>query len=124
MSESKSCPSAPFKKGNSVFAIFEGDQMTFTDSMIPITEALMSESSFFSEKTEVRTTMKCVTKGCINWNGKKCTVPDQMSYFFQPLEEISAFKNCPLKTTCRWYAQDGEQSCSICPLIRTKPFGK
>ena len=92
--------------------------------MIKIDDRTLQENEAIKKATDDRATMKCVTKGCINWNGDKCTVPEQMSYFFTPLDNIDDYKNCPLKSTCRWYAQDQEKSCSICPLIKTKAFGR
>jgi hypothetical protein len=119
MEGKKSCPSAPFKEGHSVFGIFKDDRLEFTDNLIKIDQQMV-EDSF---KTEFRVSMKCVTKGCVNWNGKKCSVPDQMSYFLSPQADPSLYEKCSLKPTCRWFAENGAEACKMCPLIRTKFVG-
>ncbi len=119
MEDKKSCPSAPFKVGHSVFGIFKGDHLEFTEGLIKIDEEMVLEV----EKAEYRATMKCVTKGCVNWNGKKCTVPEQMAYFVDPYAQSADYENCSLRPTCRWFAENGRNACKMCPLIKTKFVG-
>lgn len=121
--DKKSCPSAPFKKGHSIFGYFKNDNLIFPDSPIKIDDDFLDQLDPRIEKAEFRVTMKCVTKGCGNWNGQKCTVPDQMNQLVGKIENAEVYMNCPLKTTCRWFAQDAEEACKICPLIKTKLFG-
>jgi hypothetical protein len=123
METKKSCPSAPFKKGHSIFAKFDGEKMSFLKTLIKIDNEIIETETRSREKTDIRATMPCVTKECINWNGKRCTVPEQMNYFLDQLEDISLVSNCPIQKSCRWYEQDGEKACKICPLIKTKLFG-
>ncbi|WP_235296195.1 hypothetical protein [Portibacter marinus] len=118
MDTKKSCPSAPYKKGHSVFGKFEGNTLQYLEEL----DVIESGDLEFGKHENVRATMPCVTKGCINWNGNKCTVPDQMSHYFNPVQDLSAVENCPIRSSCRWYAQDGDRACSICPLIQTKFF--
>jgi hypothetical protein len=120
--DKKNCPSAPFKKGHSIFAVFEDQTFKFTEDLIKIDEEIAREAANLENKTNYRATMPCVTKGCGNWDGQKCTVPDQMRQYLAPIEDVQNYRNCPIKSTCRWHAQEGERACQICPLIKTRFF--
>lgn len=119
MEDKKSCPSAPFKEGLSVFAKIENDHFAFTEDLIKIDKEMLETSS----GTDYRATMKCVTKGCVNWNGNRCTVPQQMAYFIDARTDHDDYSNCGLKPSCRWFAENGVKACQMCPLIRTKFVG-
>ncbi|GLR15787.1 hypothetical protein [Portibacter lacus] len=119
MDNKKMCPSAPLKKGYSVFGKFIDGKLEYYDEIITIDSEMLDTV----KRENVRTTMPCVSKGCGNWSGDKCTVPDQMNFFLTPIEDESQFENCPLRKSCRWFFQDGIKACGICPLIETKLFG-
>lgn len=120
--EKKLCPSAPFKEGNKIFALFDDQHFKFTDQLKMIDGELTREVVEDGDRAAYRATMPCVTKGCGNWDGQKCTVPDQMRYYLSPLTDIEDFRNCPIQKGCRWFAQEGESACRICPLIKTRVF--
>lgn len=115
--EKKLCPSAPFKKGHNIFGELINDSFIFKDELTKIDEDTFSSVSQSDNKNNYRVSMTCATKGCGNWNGSKCTVPDQMKNFI-PADKRS-IQPCPIRNACRWFAQDGESACGICPLIKT-----
>jgi hypothetical protein len=58
----------------------------------------------------------CVEGSCKQWTGSRCGVIDQV------IESVDAGKHlpdCSIRTQCRWYAQNGESACFVCPFVVT-----
>jgi len=120
MKEPLLCPSAPVKKGLDVFAYFDDKKdLQYLEETEPITVVMIDELKLSSTSTSLRAAMPCATKGCINWDGSRCSVPDQMNYLLKEKIKPNPILSCAIRTSCRWYAQEGIAACSICPLVVT-----
>ena len=115
------CPSGPLKKGATLLGKFkEANILQYEKELKLIDDAMLDE---YKEEgaSSFRTAITCATKGCYNWNGKKCTVPDQMRPLLK--ETVSAeVEHCVIRNTCRWFSQEGYSACTLCPMIKTAFF--
>lgn len=96
MMKKMNCPSAPFKKGHLIFAFFQDNSFQFIEDPINIDDRMVSAVEKDDDKTNYRATMPFVTRGCRNWDGEKCTVPDQMRYYLRPLQDSDIQSSCPI----------------------------
>lgn len=121
-SEKKTCPSSKFTKGASLIGIKnDEEEIDILAEPIKITEELYEQLKSADVKPEkaIRLANKCITSGCKQWTGEKCGVIDdrlakvEESYLKDHLPE------CAIRTTCRWYSQQGDLACKVCPLVTT-----
>lgn len=62
----------------------------------------------------------CVEGKCARWTGSRCAVID--SALTGPEREAGpALPACSIRSSCRWFAQQGRTACTACPAIVTKP---
>lgn len=116
----KSCPSAPIKKGHYLIGEFKA-----SNSLDYSKESALIDSAKIKEirangSSNYRASMPCQAKGCMNWNGSKCTVPDQMRDYFMNVQTIDSIENCTIRSNCQWFAQEQYSACKICPYIKTE----
>jgi len=60
---------------------------------------------------------RCVQSGCNQWKDGKCSVIKNVLDALPVFE--SSLPKCAIRSSCRWYFQEGPKACSVCPLIIT-----
>lgn len=59
----------------------------------------------------------CIEHGCQQWTGEACGLIDRL------LETGTAAATdlpaCGIRSRCRWFAQERERACAVCPLVVT-----
>lgn len=91
---------------------------------LEIDQAFIDEVSADGMRPEqrFRFTAPCVEERCSQWNGCKCTVPDQVRVFVGPEDEHS-LRPCGIRSACRWFKQEGPEACRLCPFVITDTRG-
>ena len=56
----------------------------------------------------------CVTDRCQHWGGGRCGVGDLIA---SAATGDAQPPPCPIRATCRWWAQNGVAACHVCPMI-------
>lgn len=118
-----SCPSGPLKKGATLLGQFKDSNVLQYEKELKTIDDTMAEKFNKENASSYRAAITCASKGCYNWNGKECTVPDQMRPLLN-IEPTAEVENCVIRNTCRWFSQEGYSACEICPLIKTAFFIK
>ena len=112
-SASRLCPSFPPHMKGQPFAYRNADGiLQFCDETFD--EGLCRPES-------VRYSGHCVTVRCINGSGR-CNLGAMLAQSVsisvgrRPSEE-PATNSCPIKASCRWISENGEQACSACVSV-------
>jgi len=120
--KSKTCPSAKFSKGAYLLGIRnEENQMDILEDPIKITDEIykkFEEAQTKPEKT-LRVANKCIESGCNQWTGEKCGVIDDVLVRVEENYLKDQLPECGIRSTCRWYSQEGSKACQGCPLVTT-----
>ncbi len=120
--KTKTCPSAKFSKGALLIGIKnDQEEMDMLDEPIKITDDIYDEigaSGILPEKA-LRTANKCLESGCKQWTGKKCGVIDSVLKRVENNYLKDQLPECAIRKDCRWYAQQGDIACKVCPLVTT-----
>lgn len=114
----KSCPSATNSKGASLFGIVNAEgRVAFLPQTVPLTDDLIEAANNKGKpESKFRYTTKCVEKGCNQWTGNSCGVITHLKALEFSIIQ-SKINQCPIRQTCRWFFQEGESACKICPNI-------
>ena len=67
-----------------------------------------------------RFTHKCVESGCTQWTGSRCGVADNVLALAEGMQLQEGIPSCGIRHQCRWYNQNGENACKVCPLVITE----
>lgn len=123
MSDDLSCPSSRAKKGSSLLGVRQEDgTIAILPSPLPVDEVFLENADKVGVPAEqrFRFTNKCIEGGCKQWDGKKCGVADRVMEFIHRIPESSELPKCAIRSHCRWYSQEGEKACKLCPYIITE----
>lgn len=93
-----------------------------------LTPALRIDQGFVTRAKRGRSPQKrfrfatpCVEEECAQWTGSRCGVIDRVveAEGLEPAREQGDLPQCAIRTSCRWFAQSGEEACAVCPLVIT-----
>lgn len=114
------CPSYVAKPGASLFGIIQADGKV---DYLP--EALEVDKKFVDEaqkgrtpETRFRFAGTCAKSGCGQWDKKEhnCSLVGRIvKALDKPIQ--AATQDCPIRTKCRWFAQQGALACANCNEI-------
>ncbi len=125
-----SCPSAqPEMEGARVFGVLTGapdaPRVGYLERALPLDSELSAELAPVLEgvsPTQVlRIAARCEEKRCGHFNGVRCTLADRIRAALPPV--VEQLPPCAIRSTCRWYAEQGREICFRCPQITTLNVG-
>lgn len=108
--------------GSLLFGEIDGrGQVTYCQVGVPVTKDLLLRLPVAEEaEQKFRFASPCARSACIHWAGK-CSLSSKLAEFqaFKQgefFEEI-ALPTCAIRTSCRWFLQDGPGMCSKCEIL-------
>lgn len=117
------CPSAPAEPGAGLLGILgpDGRIANLRHLMEVDADFLKAARANGAPEARMRFTSPCQTKGCGQWTGHSCGVIERVmtSLAEQGGARQSALQPCPIRATCRWFAQAGTEACTACALVIT-----
>lgn len=115
------CPSAKGKQGSLLLGVRQNGSI----SILP--HALQMDDQFIKKANETalaeqnfRFANKCVEGGCKQWTGTRCGVADKMIGFLDKINTGDQLIPCSIRHQCRWFIQNGNEACKICPYVVTE----
>ena len=63
---------------------------------------------------------KCLEGGCLQWDGTRCSLADNLVKSWDQSLNSAAIPECSIKSHCRWHKQWQDKACRICPYIVTQ----
>ena len=97
----------------------EGPRVAYLAEEVPLGEVLVQIGS--AKASEVfRIAAHCEEKRCVHFNGTKCKLATRIVESLPPV--VDALPHCLIRSTCRWYTQEGKEACFRCPQVITQPL--
>lgn len=95
------------------------EQLVFFSNRMQLDEGSVKEFKKLGEPERFyRFSSPCVQNGCRQWAGGNCTVIKRV--LDAGVENLPPdAPACIIRSTCRWYHQEGVQACYVCPLVIT-----
>lgn len=116
------CPSAPATPGAGLLGVAAPDgRLAFLRTLMQVDEDFLATARAAGvPEARMRFTTRCETSACQQWTGSACgvilRVLDAMGPGLQPPPAPSP---CPIRGTCRWFAQEGAVACTACAQVLT-----
>ncbi|MCW2569671.1 MAG: hypothetical protein JWN54_3768 [Mycobacterium sp.] len=126
MSESgRLCPSGRCRAGSTLLGIMGPDgHLVYAPGRIPLTDEFVERAHALGPpESRFRFAEPCAGEACGNWTDTTCGVARAAASRPEATDHgSSSLPRCGIRHDCRWYAQEGEQACRVCPLVlRTAP---
>jgi hypothetical protein len=63
----------------------------------------------------------CTEDACGHWTGRACGLSDLLAAADVPSDAADGdgLPPCSIRSTCRWFFQNGRAACRVCPLVVT-----
>jgi hypothetical protein len=119
------CPSARGTPNESVvFGIAGGTvdepRVSYLKETHPVTEELLALAEPVTPTEVFRFAAPCAGGDCIHFDGTNCTLAGRI---VDGLNEVSqTLPACQIRSSCRWWQQEGKAACLRCPQIVTDNY--
>lgn len=60
---------------------------------------------------------KCASSGCAQWKDGGCRLGRDVAAMLEPV--VDTAPACTIRSTCRWFAENGVHACLRCPQVTT-----
>lgn len=98
----------------------EGPRVAYLAEEVPLTEELLVQIGPAKPSQVFRIAAHCEEKHCVHFNGTKCKLASRIVQGLPTV--VDALPHCLIRTSCRWYAQEGKEACFRCPQVVTQPI--
>lgn len=119
--ELKSCPSSVAAEGSILLGVInKNGTLGYIANKTEVTPELFAEISKTEEpEKHFRFSSTCVESGCRQWDKGHCGVIKKIMHTNDDLQLEEQLPECSIRSSCRWYFQEGGKACSFCPFIIT-----
>jgi hypothetical protein len=117
----KTCPSALCEEGALLLGV-----MTSSGKLAYVQPPLRVDADFVArakargrpERT-FRFSSPCVEAACPQWTGDHCGIGELVTSQAHTVAAPASgeLPNCAIRSSCRWFFEQGRDACSVCPLV-------
>lgn len=121
--KSLQCPSSMATPGAGLLGVRQEDgTIAILPQVLPVDETFIQIGQMDPVPLEqrFRFTNACIEKGCKQWNGKSCGVAKRVVRHMEKVNTSNDLPPCGIRSSCRWYAQEGNNACKICSFVVTE----
>jgi hypothetical protein len=118
--EQKSCPSRQCEPGSQLLGVMmpSGQLAYLQPPTVVDVEFVSTERRRGHPERRFRFTGPCVEGRCPQWTGSRCAVADVVvQEHVAVAAPTSRLPVCSIRSTCRWFSQNGKAACMACPSV-------
>jgi hypothetical protein len=117
----KACPSAPCEEGALLLGV-----MTSSGRLAYLQPPTKVDAEFVAKvkargrpEQAYRFSSPCVEAACPQWTGESCGIGEMIAQQAETVPEprSTGLPTCAIRSSCRWYSEQGRDACMVCPLI-------
>ena len=119
----KTCPSGRAKPGAGLLGVRQEDgSIAILPQVLPVDNDFIriGKQDEVPLEERFRFSNKCVESGCIQWTGSSCRVASDVLSYLDQVKSERGLLACGIRSTCRWFHQEGEKACKICIYVVTE----
>jgi hypothetical protein len=95
----------------------EAYRVGYLTETLPLSEKLLALAGD-AEPTQVfRIAGRCESSGCKHFRDNSCTLAQRIVEGVPKV--VNALPACQIRSTCRWFRQEGREACLRCPQVVT-----
>jgi hypothetical protein len=122
-SRTLSCPSAqPSMEAPRLLGVVEptedGPRVAYLSEEVAVTGDLLASASPARPAEVFRFAATCEASRCTHFDGSRCTLAARIVDRLPAV--VDALPVCLIRSTCRWFAQEGRAACLRCPQVVTE----
>ena len=112
------CPSARNEVGAVLLGVFStGREVTWLPEPLPVDADSWEWLADEGGELRFRFAAECVTGRCARWKGR-CEIGEGLADLATGSGD-APLPRCGIRGRCRWWSEQGERCCRLCPLVRT-----
>lgn len=112
------CPSAPLTDESFLFGkINKKSEVEYMDGVISL--SLNAFKEIKNPEKYFRFTMPCKSNKCRQWENGECSLPSTLQLADISKLDYSISEKCAIKSSCRWFHQEGDIACYTCKYVIT-----
>lgn len=117
------CPSSQPDKDNAVvFGVVEGTiekpRVAYLERSQPVNEEIQQLSAPVKATEMMRLASPCHEQGCVHFDGSDCRLAQRIVEQLPTVTEV--LPACQIRSSCRWWQQEGKSACLRCPQVVTE----
>jgi hypothetical protein len=93
----------------------------YLSEVAPVTPAILELAEPVSPLEVFRFAAPCAESGCVHYADDKCGLAGRIVN--RVPVAVSIAPACPIRSKCRWWAQEGVDACRRCPQVVTRESG-
>ncbi|HEY9608887.1 MAG TPA: nitrogen fixation protein [Allocoleopsis sp.] len=120
------CPSTthPEQRESVVFGVVggtvESPRLAYLREPQPVTDELLAVSGSVAPTEVFRFAAPCAGSGCKHFDGTDCRLIQRIVNVLPTVVDV--LPACQLRSSCRWWQQEGKAACLRCPQVVTKTY--
>jgi len=116
------CPSAQATaEGARIFGMITGApdarRVGYLTEAQPVSEKLLSRAGPAKPTQLFRIAAPCANGGCKHFKDRTCSLAQRIVDGLPAV--VNALPACQIRSTCRWFRQEGKEACFRCPQLMT-----
>jgi len=116
------CPSAPPEvAGSRVLGVVGGTRETpeiaYLNEFLPVSALVLLLPPSAKPTQVLRFAAPCQETACCHFDGRKCNLVTRIVNTLPAV--VDSLPACLIRSTCRWYEQEGRDACYRCPQVVT-----
>jgi hypothetical protein len=117
------CPSAATSSQDAeIFGVVGGSvdapRVHYLEKPVPVTTELLENLGEARAGEVLRIRGRCAQGGCVHYADHCCTLGRKIAEL--PHQGPAKLPPCAIRSTCRWFAEQGKSACQRCPSIVTE----
>jgi hypothetical protein len=119
------CPSAqPEMAESRVLGVVGGTadvpELAYLNEILHVTEEVLARAAPVKPTEVFRFAANCEESACRHFDGRSCQLATRIVQILPTATET--LPACLIRSTCRWYSQEGREACLRCPQIVTQIY--
>jgi hypothetical protein len=116
------CPSSqPAIRGARIIGVMsesEGQsRVAYLEQAVPLSPELLERTAPLDPTRVLRIAAPCETSACPHFEADRCSLAEKVANLLPvAVDELAP---CPIRKTCRWFAQEGKAICTRCAGVTT-----
>jgi hypothetical protein len=116
------CPSAQATaEGARIFGVMTGTpeahRVGYLTEAMPVSDQLLALAGPAKPTQLFRIAAPCANGGCKHFAANTCTLAQRIVAGIPAV--VNALPACQIRSTCRWFRQEGREACFRCPQVMT-----
>jgi hypothetical protein len=116
------CPSSPANaEGARIFGVTTGTpeahRVGYLTKTVPLSEKMLALAGPAKPEEMFRIAAPCAGGSCKHFKDNNCSLAKRIVEGVPAV--VNALPACQIRSTCRWFRQEGKEACFRCPQVMT-----